>query len=113
MTADGGIVLVCMPFGQVFAPSIGLSLLKAELAAQGLSADIRYFSIRFAELIGQHFYYGLSAESSPSIEHLAGEWIFSRALFGPSAQGEEYVEEILDKQSTNDSMKPEIGRAHV
>jgi len=106
LTADGGIVLVCMPFGQVFAPSIGLSLLKAELAAQGLSADIRYFSIRFAELIGQHFYYGLSAESSPSIEHLAGEWIFSRALFGPSAEGEEYVEEILDKQSTNDSMKP-------
>ena len=52
MTGPDGILLVCMPFGNVFAPSIGLSLLKAELATQGVSACIRYFSIRFAELVG-------------------------------------------------------------
>ena len=55
MTAGGEIVLVCMPFGDMFSPSIGLSLLKAELAAQGMPARVRYFSIRFAELIGQGF----------------------------------------------------------
>ena len=106
MNADGGITLVCMPFGQVFSPSIGLSLLKAGLAARGISSRIRYYSIPFAELIGQHLYYGLSAESKPSIEHLAGEWIFSRALFGPSARDDEYVEAILRRQPSNASAKP-------
>jgi ribosomal peptide maturation radical SAM protein 1 len=84
-----------MPFDGVFSPSIGLSLLKAELAAQGISARVRYFSIRFAELVGQDFYYKLSAEGTPSFEHLAGEWVFSRALFGARAGNEEYVEAIL------------------
>jgi len=109
LNAGSGIVLVCMPFGQVFSPSIGLSLLKAELAAIGMSASIRYFSIRFAELVGQHFYYRLSAEGRPSIEDLAGEWIFSRALFGPSARDERYVDEILRHRvtwTTNDSTRP-------
>jgi ribosomal peptide maturation radical SAM protein 1 len=106
MNSNGGVTLVCMPFGQVFSPSIGLSLLKAGLASRGISVRVRYFSIPFAELIGQHFYYGLSAESRPSIEHLAGEWIFSRALFGRSAQGEEYIEAILRQQPTSGSTKP-------
>lgn len=109
MTTSDGILLVCMPFGGVFAPSIGLSLLKAELAAQAMPARVFYPSIRFAELIGQHFYYGLSTDSRPSIEDLAGEWIFSRALFGASAENEAYVDEILRKRTTwltNDCEKP-------
>lgn len=106
MNADGGITLVCMPFGQVFSPSIGLSLLKAGLAARGISSRIHYYSIPFAEIIGQHLYYGLSAESKPSIEHLAGEWIFSRALFGASARDDEYVDAILRRQPSAASAKP-------
>ena len=42
------VVLVSMPFGPVFSPSIGLSLLKAGLAAQQIHAAIRYFTIPFA-----------------------------------------------------------------
>ncbi len=75
------VVFVCMPFGLLFSPSLGLSLLKAELAAQGISSSVRYFSIRFAELVGQAFYYGLSSDSTPSIQDLAGEWIFSASLW--------------------------------
>ena len=109
MTTEREIVLVCMPFGQVFSPSIGLSLLKAELAMQGMPARVRYFSIRFAEMIGQAFYYGLSAHSRPSVEDLAGEWIFSRALFGSGPGGGDYAEEILRRRvcgTTNESTKP-------
>ena len=89
-----------MPFGDVFAPSIGLSLLKAELAAQGVAAPVQYFSIRFAELVGQHFYYGISTDGRPSLENLAGEWIFSRALLGARPEDEEYVDEILRRRAT-------------
>jgi ribosomal peptide maturation radical SAM protein 1 len=98
-----------MPFGGVFAPSIGLSLLKAELAAQGMPARVLYFSIRFAELVGQDFYYKLSTDGTPSIENLAGEWIFSRALFGARPENEAYVDQILRKRTTwitNDSEEP-------
>jgi ribosomal peptide maturation radical SAM protein 1 len=84
-----------MPFGGVFSPSIGLSLLKAELAAHGIPSRVVYFSIRFAELVGQDFYHRLAAEGHPPISSLAGEWIFSRALFGPRAGDEAYVDEVL------------------
>jgi ribosomal peptide maturation radical SAM protein 1 len=106
LTSAGGVTLVCMPFGHVFSPSIGLSLLQAELASQGISAPIRYFSIRFAQMIGQAFYCGLSSEGKPSMEDLAGEWIFARALFGPRASDEEYVERILFKRSASGAHDP-------
>ena len=95
MTAPGEVLLVCMPFGAVFSPSIGLSLLKAELAAQGIPSRVLYFSIAFAELVGQDFYHRLAAEGRPPISSLAGEWIFSGALFGPRPGDETYVDEVL------------------
>ena len=103
MSGPGGVVLICMPFGQVFTPSIGLSLLKAELAAEGISAQVRYFSIRFAELIGQAFYCGLASRDTPPMQDLAGEWMFSRALFGSNGRSEAYVDEILRNRSDGDS----------
>lgn len=93
-------LLVCMPFGGVFSPSIGLSLLKAELAAQGMPARVRYFSIRFAELVGQDFYYKLACDDTPSVETLAGDWIFSRALFGARPENEAYVDAILRRRAS-------------
>jgi ribosomal peptide maturation radical SAM protein 1 len=83
-----------MPFGPVFSPSLGLSLLKASLHRHGLSASIRYFSIRFAELIGQQSYCGIESGSRPPVVDLAGEWIFSTALTATS-DDDEYVERIL------------------
>ncbi|HEY8148784.1 MAG TPA: RiPP maturation radical SAM C-methyltransferase [Vicinamibacteria bacterium] len=99
MKVDEGILLVCMPFGPAFSPSIGLSLLKAGLATHGMSARVRYFSIRFAELVGHRFYHRLAAEGEPTIEDLAGEWVFSNALFDAPAAGE-YVDDILRRRVT-------------
>src|SRR5215475_9434413 len=88
-----------MPFGPVFSPSIGLSLLKAELAELELPATIQYFSIRFAEVIGQAFYSGIAGDGNPALTDLVGEWIFAGALFDatPSDQTR-YVDEILLKR---------------
>jgi len=96
------VLLVCMPFGPVFSPSLGLSLLKAGLAAKGIPARVRYFSIDFAERTGQAFYCDLASEGRPSVRDLAGEWIFSGALFPATEEEEEaYVEEVLRKRSAS------------
>jgi ribosomal peptide maturation radical SAM protein 1 len=90
------VVLVSMPFGPVFAPSLALSLLKAGLAREGIDASLHYFTIRFAEIIGQAFYCGIASDDKPALEDLPGEWLFSRALFDTTgADDTGYVETLL------------------
>jgi ribosomal peptide maturation radical SAM protein 1 len=97
------VFLVCMPFGPVFRPAIGLSLLKAGLAREGIDARVRYFSIDFAGCVGQHFYYGLSTEERPPHTDLAGEWIFAGELFRPGRrETAAYVREVLRKRGDPD-----------
>ena len=83
-----------MPFGPVFSPALGLSLLEARLRECGIDSSIRYFSIAFAELIGQHFYCGIAQGERPPVLDLAGDWIFSAAL-ARSDRDHHYVERIL------------------
>ena len=66
------IVLVSMPFGNVFAPSMGLSLLKGGLEREGVSNRVLYFGIGFAELIGQVVYCDIADSVRPSVRELAG-----------------------------------------
>lgn len=109
----GDVMLVCMPFGPVFSPSIGLSLLKAGLTAQGIASHVRYFSIPFAERIGQHFYCGISRDGRPPNRKLAGEWMFSHALFPGKGDPHGYVEEVLResgprRQSSHGPVSPAL-----
>lgn len=69
-----------MPFAITAWPSIGLSLLKSALSAQGFSADILYLNIAFADFVGVSNYSPLSL-GSPNNSDLLGEWVFSHALF--------------------------------
>jgi ribosomal peptide maturation radical SAM protein 1 len=90
------VLLVSMPFGPVFSPSLGLSLLQACLSARGRPSRILYFAIDFAERLGQGLYSGIAAEGRPSIRELAGEWIFSAGLFPPDPERDgRYVDEVL------------------
>lgn len=85
-----------MPFGPAFAPSLGLSLLHAQLARHGMSSEVLYPTIQFAETIGQHFYSGIAVESRPPMSELAGEWIFSDHLFDrPVRDDDPYIEDVL------------------
>ena len=50
------ILLFCMPFGNVFSPALGISLLRDELRLQGFCCDIQYLQLRFANSIGIGLY---------------------------------------------------------
>ena len=86
------IVLVCMPFAQYKQPSIGLSLLKAELAQGGWSARVLYPNLRFARTIGTAVYEKIASWYPTD---LLGDWLFSRALFGHSQDDDGYLEKVL------------------
>ncbi|MEW6228895.1 MAG: RiPP maturation radical SAM C-methyltransferase, partial [Bacillota bacterium] len=101
------VVLVSMPFGPLFQPSMGLSLLKPAIAQLGVTTKLLYFTFRFAELIGASSYLQIS-EGQPASYDLVGEWIFSAALFGnASSDAEGYIEEVLGKHlAAHEYMKP-------
>jgi ribosomal peptide maturation radical SAM protein 1 len=105
-----------MPFGPVFNPSIGLSLLQAHLRHAAVRSSIRYFSIRYSEIVGERFYSGLTRAARPPTIDLAGEWIFSAELFD-RADGDtvRYVEEVLRRRSawTNRDGAPPVSDALI
>ena len=60
---------------------VGADTLCVLLYRNGIAARSRYFSIRFAELVGWSFYSAIANGTEPAMQELAGEWIFNRALF--------------------------------
>ena len=96
------VVLISMPFGPVFQPSIALSLLRSGLTQIGIGSRTFYFSLDYAERIGLRLYAGISHFGRPPLMKLAGEWIFSGAVFGTSDDAEErYVNEVLRRRRTD------------
>lgn len=77
-TGPAAVCLVQMPYGSIARPSLGLSLLKSCLAADGIPAEIVYGNVDFAERIGLDVY-GMIELSSPEV--LLGEWTFAAAAF--------------------------------
>jgi len=93
------VVLVSMPFGELFSPSMGLSLLKSALTRDGVSCVVRYFGLPFAQRIGRPLYFALSSDIRPSARQLAGEWLFARALFDTTAEDDErYFDNVLRRR---------------
>ena len=90
------VLLVSMPFGDVFSPSFALSLLQPQLRARGLTCDVVYPTITFAELIGQDLYSSLANNRNGSMNDFVGEWLFSDELFdrGPEAE-RAYVRDMI------------------
>lgn len=78
------VLLLIMPFLTLRRPHLGVDLLKAGLHRAGIECDVRYFNLRFADIIGAALYDRI-AEDSPS-HHLAGEFIFTPALYGEDAR---------------------------
>lgn len=88
------VVFAVLPFADVDRPSIGVSLLKAEIERLDFSTSICYFNIKLAELIGNELYLQIS-ETLPS-ESLIGEWFFADLLFPNQLPHEqEYLNKIL------------------
>ena len=89
-------LLLSMPFGALERPSLGLSLLKARLAEEGLACDVRYLTFTLAEFIGHEEYQWLCYEVPYTA--FAGDWCFTSALYGPDPERErEYVVRMLQE----------------
>jgi ribosomal peptide maturation radical SAM protein 1 len=91
------VILVSMPFGPLRHSSIGLSLLKAGL--QDVPAKILYFTLPFAERVGEASYARI-ARGEPRASCEVGEWIFSRSVFenGPD-RSQAYLDEVLKREA--------------
>jgi ribosomal peptide maturation radical SAM protein 1 len=87
------ITLVLMPFSDIERPSLALGLLKAALTRDGLSADVIYANLLFAQRVGIH------ASNLPLriwATSLIGEWVFAGAAFPDfSPSDDRYLEECI------------------
>src|SRR5262245_6223205 len=90
------VALVNMPFAATNRPSLGLGLLKAELARRGIGCDVFYPNVWFAELVESPVLVAL-VSGYPENQHLVGEWLFSRALSGERGGSEERDRRFLDE----------------
>jgi ribosomal peptide maturation radical SAM protein 1 len=88
------VLLVCMPFAAATQPPLGVSLLKAGLAARGVTCDIAYPNLSCAELLGADDYLRLS--NGLPFQTMAGDWVFAECMFGSDqTSARAYVDDIL------------------
>jgi ribosomal peptide maturation radical SAM protein 1 len=91
------VLLVSMPWHALERPSLGLSLLRAELERRGHGCEVRYLGFDLADSIGVDDY--LWVHGQLPYTAFAGDWLFAEALHGPRpAQDAAYVEEVLRTQ---------------
>jgi ribosomal peptide maturation radical SAM protein 1 len=111
MSGKEDVLLVLMPFGPLFKPSLALSLLKSALKPAGITAAIAYFNLSFGKIIG-HSDYIETAESEAFRRSLFGEWIFSSALHEEEDPAEAYLNDVLsqidsgNRHSISDQFRP-------
>ena len=98
MTTTPDVLLVSMPFGPLFSPSLALSLLQPQVAARGLTCRSEYFTLPFAEKISESLYSKITSQNRAMSRAFVGEWIFSHALYDWDASHDErYLAEVLLK----------------
>ena len=109
-TSQPRVLLVSMPFAAISTPSLALGLLKAELASEGVAADVLYLNVLFAQMVGWSSY-GVVERSSAL---LAGEQMFARDLFGSRVPpDEEYEAAVLSRAEPQSQRDLRHLRAHV
>ena len=90
------VLLVSMPFGALKRPNIKISLLKSKLGQSNIDCDIQYLNERFAELTGYADYDWICSDLP--FTALAGDWIFTSALYGENpATDQRYIDNVLKK----------------
>jgi magnesium-protoporphyrin IX monomethyl ester (oxidative) cyclase len=95
ITKTSDVVLVSLPFGPLYIPSLALSLFKASLEQQKISTTVCYFTQQFAQLITEPLYDRIS-DGEPARADLLGEWIFTDALYGVGhAPEQDYINQVL------------------
>jgi ribosomal peptide maturation radical SAM protein 1 len=80
-----------MPFASVSRPAIGISILKARLAQEGIVCNIGYANLLFAERFGMAAYELINDRLCGWM--FAGDWLFSQHLF-PDKDHAAYIETL-------------------
>jgi ribosomal peptide maturation radical SAM protein 1 len=89
------VALINMPVSATGYPNLGLSLLKSGLEAAGISADIFYFNLVYAEYCDPHLYSEL-ANGAPRPSDLASEWLFSKTAWDTADDLDKlYIDNVL------------------
>src|SRR4029453_235175 len=87
------VLLVVPPFHFLDRPALGVSLLQAALARDGIACDVLYLNLRFADFAGEELY---NAITESRYQAMVGEWVFAGDVFGDrSPDPQRYIEEIL------------------
>ncbi len=87
------VLLVVPPFHFLDRPALGVSLLQAALARDGIPCDVLYLNLRFADFAGEALY---TAITESRYQAMLGEWVFAGDLFGDRAPDpQRYVDEVL------------------
>lgn len=110
------VCFVVMPFASIYRPAIGVSLLKAALNKIGVSSNVYYFNLKFAEEIGVKPY-DLVAEMQ-TLGSVGGETVFAKSAFKReefsqiAKQTEGTINQKFRRQSPFDrtNIRPEIMR---
>ncbi|MFG0216371.1 RiPP maturation radical SAM C-methyltransferase [Brevibacillus porteri] len=87
------IALINMPFGSLYRPSIGISLLQASLEKNGFVCDTYYLNLLFGSMVTTDLYnYFVEQKNTPE-EIFPRDWIFSQSLYGKDnfADYEKYI----------------------
>jgi ribosomal peptide maturation radical SAM protein 1 len=83
------VLLVNMPFVSVSRPAIGVSILKARLAQEGIECDVAYPNLMFAELVGMETYHLI--DEKINLTMFVGDWLFAQYLFGENLDLDTYL----------------------
>ena len=106
------VLLISMPFGPLFQPSIGLSSLKGMLQNANISVEIKYLTLKFAEKIGVLPYREIS-NGNPYVD-LAGEWLFSDYLFdGEHKKHPDYIDDVLRRKSPQNNRRAIVSEDYI
>ncbi len=91
------VALVCMPFGPPDRPSLGISILAADLRNRNIKCDVHYLNLQFHEEVDDYAPIQIYNGTSQPFE-LLGEYIFRDTLFEKSPN--DHLEKILSNSVT-------------
>jgi len=93
------ILLLNMPFVSLDRPAIGISILKARLAEEGIPCSIGYGNLLFAERVGKTAYALINDRLANWM--FAGEWLFSEHVF-PEMNRTSYIDSLRENISQSE-----------
>jgi hypothetical protein len=97
-TPGAQILMVCMPWASLAQPSLALGLIKAQLGAAGMPADVAYLNLVLADLVGVQTY-----EATKNRNVMASEWVFAGEL-NHRVPPEDYLEHLRERGADEEQL---------